>query len=73
MRPLDLLQKNLRFQVELDELREQISMYESAYQLGVTPRPQSTEGLTDSYAELMGVKKKIDWKTPKVSRKRLKR
>ncbi|CAK8682000.1 unnamed protein product [Clavelina lepadiformis] len=58
-------ERNKVLQVELDELREQISMYESAYQLGVTPRPQSTEGLTDSYAELMGVKKKIDWKTPK--------
>ncbi|XP_078482976.1 uncharacterized protein LOC100180703 [Ciona intestinalis] len=52
---------------ELADMHEQISMYDNALKLGVSSHQQSSSGMTDSYSELMGgVKRNIDWKTPKI-------
>ncbi|XP_066269849.1 centrosomal protein of 152 kDa-like isoform X1 [Branchiostoma lanceolatum] len=53
-------------QDELTELREQLQMYENAAQFGVFATPP-TDSHSDSYVQL-GIKKDLDWKTPKIHR-----
>ncbi|XP_019622314.1 PREDICTED: centrosomal protein of 152 kDa-like [Branchiostoma belcheri] len=53
-------------QDELTELKEQLQMYENAAQFGVFATPPN-DSHSDSYVQL-GIKKDLDWKTPKIHR-----
>ena len=48
------------------ELQKNVSMYENAFRLGATPRPLTPDPLSDSYSELMGIKRNSDRKSAKV-------
>nr|CAB3229918.1 centrosomal protein of 152 kDa-like [Phallusia mammillata] len=64
-------EKTKAMQVDLNETKDQLKMFENAFHLGVTQRPQTSDGMTDSYSELMGgVRRNIDWKTPKIPGKK---
>lgn len=57
------------FQEELKELKDEISLYESAAKLGILPSDSEGElniELTESYVDL-GIKK-VNWKKSKVKR-----
>lgn len=60
---------NFVFQEEIKELKEEISLYESAAKLGIFPSDSEGElniELTESYVDL-GIKK-VNWKKSKVKR-----
>lgn len=60
---------NFMFQEELAELKDEISLYESAAKLGILPSDSAGElnpELTESYVDL-GIKK-VNWKKSKVKR-----
>lgn len=66
---MKITSNNFVFQEELTELKDEISLYESAAKLGILPSDSEGElktELTESYVNL-GIKK-VNWKTSKVKR-----
>lgn len=55
-------------QAEVSELKEQVAMYESASCVGVFLNSTAQPGVpSESFAQL-GIRKNLDWKTPKIAR-----